>query len=138
MWTSLMLSMLKLHQNGTPLSLPILLFYSEHKALKKKMQTVKESNIGVKSNKTKGDYHDEAESDAGYGYYEEYEEYGDDYASYYDENSNSADDHLGMFRSAHKGNHLPSINRSSFPCDDFNPFAFSRIFSKGVPGIGCD
>ena len=91
----------------------------------------KESNIGVKSNKTKGDYYDEEDTDAGSGY--GYEEYGVDYGygSYYDEN-NSANEHLGMFRSAHKGNHLPSII-PCLPCPVFKPLAFSRILSKGVP-----
>ena len=113
------------------------LFFREHKALKNKIQQIKnekESSIGVKSNKTNGDYHDAADTE----YYGYYEEHGDDYATYYDydEDSNSASEHLGMFRSAHKGNHLPSM--SCFPCHDFRPFAFSRIFSKGVPWIGCD
>ena len=85
----------------------------------------------MKSNKTKGDYYDEVDNDVGSGFYG-YEEYGDDYGygSYYDED-NSANEHLGMFRSAHKGNHLPS--KSCFPCPVFKPLAFSRILSKGVP-----
>ena len=117
------------------------LFFREHKALKNKMQKIKnekESNIGMKSNKTNGDYLDVAEPDAGYEYeyYEAGEEYSDDYARYYDENSNSANEHLGMFRSAHRGNNLPSM--SCFSCHDLRPFAFSRIFSKGVPWIGCN
>ena len=67
------------------------LFFREQKALKNKMQKIKnekESNIGVKSNKTNGDYHDVADTDAdgyyedaGYGYYEDGEDYGDDYKS---------------------------------------------------------
>ena len=84
----------------------------------------------MNSNKTKGDYYD-PESDASYGYYGY--EYGEDYGygSYYDEN-NSANEHLGMFRSAHKGNNLPSII-PCLPCPVFKPLAFSRILSKGVP-----
>ena len=101
----------------------------------------KESNIGVKSNKTNGDYHDGADAGYDYGYYEEFdtgkEEYGDDYAtSYYDDyqNSNSAIKRLGMFRSSHKGNHLPSIE-SVFLVMISNRLHFPEYFLKEFQGL---
>ena len=92
--------------------------------MKNKIRREKESNVGVKSNKTKGDYNDDY-AGSGYGY--RYEEYGDDYGygSYYDEN-NSANEHLGMFRSAHKGNHLPS--KSCLLCRFQTTCIFQNIF----------
>ena len=106
-----------------------LIFCSEHKALKNKIKREKESNVEVKTNKTKGDYHDKDDTDAGsgFGYGYGYEEYGNDYGygSYYDEN-NSANEHLGMFRSAHKGNHLPS--KSCFPCRFQTTCIFQNTF----------
>ena len=82
-------------------------FCSERKALNNVKQSIKKekgSNARVESNTTNRDYYD----DTGSGYVYEYgRDYG--YGNYYDEMSNSAKDGLGMFRSANKGNHLPSI-----------------------------
>ena len=75
------------------------------KNAKQSIKKGKGANIGLRSNKTNKDYYD----DAGSGYNGYDEEYGNDYGNYYDDNSASAKEGLGMFRSANKGNHLPSI-----------------------------
>ena len=101
--------------------------------MKNAKQSIKKGKGGLESNKTNKDFYD----DAGSGYNGYDEEYGNDYGNYYDDNSASAKEGLGMFRSANKGNHLPSIN-FFFVMFVFKPLAFSRIFSKGVPRSGRD
>ena len=83
---------------------PTALICREQKIMKNAKQSIKKGKGGLESNKINKDYYD----DAGSGY--DYEEYGSDYGNYYDDNSDSASEGLGMFRSANKGNHLPSIN----------------------------
>ena len=93
-----------------------------------------ESDVGAPSNITIGDDYEDQRNEADYGYTYEY---GEDYDYYdYDQDAkdNSLNERLGLFRSANKGNHLPSKVLSY---GSAHTGSFYRILSKGVPRSGC-
>ena len=93
-----------------------------------------ESDVGAPSNITNGDDYEDERNEADYGYTYEY---GEDYDYYdYDQDAktNSLNERLGLFRSANKGNHLPSKVLSNI-MELFRPDHFTEYFLKEFQGV---